>query len=159
MKTLLIIFFLIFSMIIIYFFIIGHNSKSKNAPGLIEGQLSKCPNTPNCYNTETPEDTEHYISPIKLSTNTADAFKIIKDIVKNMGGVIQTENQKYFSAIFTSTLFGFVDDLEVKIDHKKNLIHIRSASRVGHGDLGVNKKRILLMKKLFENSDLSSDKT
>lgn len=151
MKILLIITLAIFTLFTVYFFIIGHNSKSKDASGLIEGHLPKCPDTPNCYNSELPEHTGHYISPITISANTPDALRIIKDIVINMGGVIKTENYNFFSATFTSSIFGFVDDLELRKDTNNNLIHIRSASRVGRSDLGVNKKRILLIKKLYKN--------
>ena len=151
MKTILIISLVILSTFIIYFIILGHNSKSKEAPRLIDDHLSKCPDTPNCYNTEIQKHIGHYISPIKLSTTVNDSLNIIKDIVCNMDGIIQIENEKYFSAIFISSVFGFVDDLEIRMDTEKKLIHIRSSSRVGRSDLGVNKKRILLIKRLYKN--------
>ena len=69
-----------------------------------------------------------------------------------MGGSIQVENENYFAATFTSTIFGFVDNLEIRIDTNKNVIHIRSASRVGRSDLGVNKKRIERLKLLYKMS-------
>ena len=155
MKTTFIILFFLFSVFIIYFFILGFNSKSKDAPGLIEGHLSKCPNTPNCVCTENKDHTGHYIAPITISQNTPptfDSLRTLKEIVKNMGGSITVEKENYFAAAFTSAIFGFIDDLEIRIDANKNIIHIRSASRVGKSDLGVNKKRIELLKQLYELS-------
>ncbi len=68
-----------------------------------------------------------------------------------MRGSIQVENEDYLAATFTSSFFRFVDDLEIRIHADQNMIHIRSASRVGHSDGGVNKKRIEQLKKLFHS--------
>jgi len=150
MKPILIIFLLIFFSLVIYFFILGHQSKSKHAQGLTDGHLLKCPDTPNCFNTEIKDHAGHYISPIKIPEKTSNSLFILKDIIRNMGGIIQVENENYFSATFSSSIFGFVDDLEIRIDTKNKIIHVRSASRVGRSDLGVNKKRIMLIKQLYK---------
>jgi len=150
MKTTLIILLILFSSFIIYFFILGHHSKSKHSPGLIDGHLLKCPNTPNCFNTEIKDHTGHYISPIKVAAKTSNSLSILKDIVRNMGAIILVENENYFSATFSSSFFGFVDDLEIRMDTENSVIHIRSASRVGRSDMGVNKKRIILIKKSYK---------
>jgi len=63
---------------------------------------------------------------------------------------IQSENDDYLAATFSSAIFGFVDDLEVRIDSVQNTGHIRSASRVGHSDGGVNRKRIELLNQLYQ---------
>ncbi len=154
MKTALIILLILFSAFMIYFFLLGQQSKSKHPTGLIDGHLSKCPNTPNCFNTEFKDHTGHYISPIKVSDQSNNSLSILKDIVRDMDGVIQAENVDYFSAVFSSSVFGFVDDLEIRMDTKNNLVHIRSASRVGRSDMGVNKKRIVLIKKLYKKKSI-----
>ena len=74
-----------------------------------------------------------------------------------MGGSIEDESKDYFASTFSSGIFGFVDDFEIRIDPVKKIIHIRSASRVGHGDMGVNKKRIELLKQLYKKNIMSSD--
>ncbi len=66
-----------------------------------------------------------------------------------MGGHIQAESDTYIAATFSSALFGFVDDLEIRIDPAQKVIHIRSGSRVGYGDAGVNRKRAESLKKLY----------
>ncbi|MDC9725789.1 MAG: DUF1499 domain-containing protein, partial [Gammaproteobacteria bacterium] len=97
------------------------------------------------------KDTEHYISPLLIgSKNSSEAHLILKDIIQTMGGVLQDENKSYITATFSSPTFGFVDDLEIRIDSNNKLIHIRSASRVGHSDLGINKKRVELVKQLYQ---------
>jgi uncharacterized protein (DUF1499 family) len=50
---------------------------------------------------------------------------------------------------FASALFGFVDDLEIRIDAEVGSIHLRSASRVGKSDLGANRKRVEIIQKLY----------
>ena len=57
------------------------------------------------------------------------------------GAVIEQQESDYLYAVFTSPLMRFKDDVEVYIDESSNLVHFRSASRVGYSDLGVNRKR------------------
>lgn len=150
MKPTLIILLLILTVLIIGFFILGVISKSGEAPGLIHGKLSKCPNKPNCFCSEYKGDLDHYINPIMIDQKiSVDSMPILKQVIRDMGGTIQTEGDHYIASTFSSTVFGFVDDLEVRVDFPQNAIHIRSASRVGHSDLGVNKKRAELLKQLY----------
>jgi len=51
---------------------------------------------------------------------------------------------------FRSNVFRFVDDVEFLFDREKKLIHVRSASRVGYSDLGVNRKRVEKIRSLFQ---------
>jgi uncharacterized protein (DUF1499 family) len=55
---------------------------------------------------------------------------------------IITEDKNYLYAEFTSAIMGFVDDVEFYLDEDAKLIQVRSASRLGKSDLGVNRKRI-----------------
>ena len=66
-----------------------------------------------------------------------------------MDGIIVAESAHYCAATFSSAIFAFKDDLEVRFDPTQKVIHIRSSSRVGYGDAGVNKKRTDLLKKLY----------
>ena len=68
-----------------------------------------------------------------------------------MGGSLQAEADNYLAFTFTSSIFRFVDDLEIRIDTDQDMIHMRSASRVGRSDRGVNKKRIEQLKKLIHS--------
>jgi uncharacterized protein (DUF1499 family) len=66
-----------------------------------------------------------------------------------MGGSINVEKADYLAATFTSSIFRFVDDLEIRVDPDKNQVQLRSASRVGRGDGGVNRKRIERLKRIY----------
>ena len=62
---------------------------------------------------------------------------------------IVAQTGDYLYVEFTSLIFRFVDDVEFLVDHAENVIHFRSASRVGYSDLGANKKRMLNIKERF----------
>ena len=135
---------------IIAFFVLGLMSQSGSAIGLVEGKLSKCPDNPNCICTEYEADVSHYIDPITLSeSKPSDALSSLKKTIQEMGGSIQSESESYLAATFTSPIFRFVDDLEIRIDTDQKIIHLRSASRVGYGDRGVNRKRVKRLKNLY----------
>jgi len=137
--------------VIIVFFILGYRSNSGEAYGLIEGRLKQCPDKPNCVSSEVLSDAEHYIAPLVYSADQAtQVLPRLKTIIGEMGGSVQLEKTDYLAATFTSSLFRFVDDLELRIDTGQHTIHLRSASRVGHGDLGVNRKRVEQLKNSFQ---------
>ena len=136
--------------VIIALFILGYMSHSGEADGLVEGRLKQCPDKPNCVSSELVSDAEHYIEPLVYSAGEAErVMPRLKTIIDEMGGSIQVEETDYLAAIFTSSIFRFVDDLELRIDADQKTIHLRSASRVGHGDGGVNRKRVELLKNSF----------
>jgi uncharacterized protein (DUF1499 family) len=62
---------------------------------------------------------------------------------------VVTETDAYLYVEFTSALFRFVDDVEFFADGNAKLIHVRSASRLGKSDLGVNRKRIEAIRVLW----------
>ena len=159
MKITLLILSLLLVASIIALFILGLMSKSGNAPGLTDGTLSPCSIKPNCvcseYIANNEEELKHYIKPIIIPKQvTQEILALVKKIIVEMEGSIQTENEHYISATFTSAIFGFVDDFEIRFDKNTGTLHFRSASRVGYSDRGVNKKRTNLFKKHF-NEKLS----
>jgi len=121
-------------------------SKPGEPLGLVNEQLTPCPDKPNCICSEYKNDTAHYTKPIIYKQSD---LKLISSIITDMGGQVQIQTEHYIAATFTSALFGFVDDLEARLDQNKQLLHIRSASRVGHSDFGVNKKRLEHFKKIY----------
>ena len=149
---------IIISILLIAIIVIRSTPKAGEASGLVDGMLSKCPDKHNCVCSEYSTDTSHYIDPIIIPQDiTIDLFSLLKNVLVDMGGDVLTERENYIAASFTSALFKFVDDLEIRIDLSHNVIHIRSASRVGYSDMGVNIKRTELFKKVF-NHKLSVDK-
>ena len=125
-------------------------SQSGEAHGLAEGRLKQCPDKPNCVCSEFESDPVHYIEPLVMAAgDAAHVLPRLKTNVREMGGSIQVEETDYLAATFTSSVFRFVDDLEIRIDTGLKTIHLRSASRVGHGDGGVNRKRVERLKNSF----------
>lgn len=138
-------------------FLLGFISRSGKASGLVAGHLARCPAKPNCVCSEQRDDGGHYVSPILVAQDIGQTLvPILKSIVWEMGGTIRAEKEYYFAATFSSAIFGFVDDFEVRIDLPLKMIHIRSASRVGYGDAGVNRKRAELFKKIYEQKRLEA---
>jgi len=75
----------------------------------------------------------------------------VKRAIEAMGGRILEEQPGYLHAIFVSRLFRFVDDLELRLDEGAGVIQVRSASRVGHSDFGVNRKRVERLRERFRS--------
>ena len=124
-------------------FSLGFMSKSGAANGLIDGRLTPCPDRPNCVCSEYAADAEHRIEPIDIPNgDTALFMNRLRQSVQAMGGRIETDRPDYLAATFTSSIFGFVDDLEIRIDAAQTRAHLRSASRVGYSDRGVNRERV-----------------
>jgi uncharacterized protein (DUF1499 family) len=112
--------------------------------GVKDGKLAVCPNTPNCVSSQTQSsDQEHFIAPFPLATQPGDAIAKLKSILAELPRTkIISETDSYLYAEFSSALMGFVDDVEFYADKDAGLIHVRSASRLGQSDLGVNRKRV-----------------
>lgn len=113
--------------------------------GVENGQLRKCPDSPNCVNSQF-HDEKHFIEPIIIKATSLKAKTHILELLENMekSKVVVVENN-YIRAEFVSKIFRFVDDVEFYFpdsESKELIIHVRSASRVGYSDLGVNRKRI-----------------
>lgn len=112
--------------------------------GVRDNQLKPCPNKPNCVSSFAPkEDTIHYIEPISYVSSVSEEMSRLKKLIlsKPRTAIIE-EKPNYLRAEFTSLIFRFVDDVEFLFDDSLKYIHVRSASRIGYSDLGVNRKRI-----------------
>lgn len=99
-------------------------------------QLGTCPDSPNCVSSAESRDS-HRIAPIR------GTLAQIREVLPQMAGArIVREDGAYLYAEFTSRLMGFVDDVEFLEQADSGLVQVRSASRLGHSDLGVNRARI-----------------
>ncbi len=149
-KTILIIIVVISLFLLVGFLFLGYMSKNEKPPGLLSGRLAPCPDSPNCVVSEMIEDDSHFISPVRYPATMAENSRaLVKQVIQEIGGKIAIVEEVYIAAIFTSKFFGFIDDLECRIDQANHAIHLRSASRVGHSDFGTNRKRVELITTLF----------
>ncbi|PHR59991.1 MAG: hypothetical protein COA43_08470 [Robiginitomaculum sp.] len=135
MKIAAYIFIGLIVLVCVLFLILGKKSQNGQAFGLVDGRLAPCSSKPNCVSSEEG-------SPSAASVDGFDItqWSALKDAIKAQGGNITTQSDDYFSAEFSSKLFKFVDDFEARLDGDK--IQIRSASRVGYSDRGVNRQRV-----------------
>lgn len=101
--------------------------------------LNTCPDSPNCVSTNYSDDS-HHISAIEGDEQLFKAFKNIVVSEDTVSVISNTDN--YLHAEFRSKLLSYVDDLELLYVSGSNQIQVRSASRLGKSDFGVNRKRI-----------------
>jgi len=102
--------------------------------------LAPCPNKPNCVSSLAP-DADHRVEPFLLAGNKS--WSAARDAVAAMPRTrIVAERPGYLHAECRSRIFRFVDDLELLRSQTGNRVDVRSASRVGYGDWGVNRKRV-----------------
>lgn len=125
--------------------------------GVTGGKLAPCPGSPNCVSTQA-QRTSQLMQPISCGGSAADARTTLLKVLSGMDRCrVVTSEEDYVHAEFRTPFFGFVDDVEFFIDRDATLIHFRSASRVGHSDLGVNRKRMQEIRSRFERSLRSAE--
>jgi uncharacterized protein (DUF1499 family) len=113
-------------------------------------QLVPCPSSPNCVSTKA-EDAGQAIVPFRYQKTRPEAKEALKAVIQSLPRTkLAEEDETYLHYEFTSLLFRFVDDVEFLIDDEAKMIHFRSASRTGYGDLGVNRRRMEDIRKLLE---------
>ena len=112
--------------------------------GVRQNKLKPCPSSPNCVSSfENPSDNTHFIEPLLLNGSPKESKDKIKSIVSQIPRtklVLESDDYLYYE--FTSFLFRYVDDVEFYFSNSDKKIHTRSASRLGYGDMNVNRKRI-----------------
>lgn len=113
--------------------------------------LQPCPDSPNCVSTQAdPNAGGHYMEAVSYEGDAAAVVEAIIDTVSSNGGKVVSSTHTSVEALFVTKLMKFKDDVSFEIDDGQKLIHFRSASRSGHSDLGVNRKRMdMLMPKVL----------
>jgi uncharacterized protein (DUF1499 family) len=105
--------------------------------------LKACPDSPNCVRT-----TESF-SQTPGEVNTA-----VGRALERMGAEKTKETGEFTrEAVFRIPVFGWRDDVSIaigKADDGKTLLHIRSASRTGYSDFGVNSRRVSRLLRLVK---------
>ncbi|MCB9925692.1 MAG: peptide-methionine (R)-S-oxide reductase MsrB [Planctomycetaceae bacterium] len=118
--------------------------------GVAGKHLAPCPDSPNCVSTEAI-DPGHAIEPLPLADTDQRTIEMIASAVSSLPGsrsVLTKEN--YLHAEFRSPWLRFVDDVEFLVDSEEGVVQLRSASRVGRSDLGVNRRRIEEIRSRYE---------
>ena len=113
-------------------------SWSGDAPGLVDGKLTPCPDKPNCVCTQTGGE-----APIPFTGTSGDLAQKLEGL-KGCNVITITEN--YVATEFETPVLRFIDDVEFLLMPEEGAVHVRSASRIGHSDLGVNAKRLEMLR-------------
>jgi uncharacterized protein (DUF1499 family) len=113
--------------------------------GVQDGRLAPPKPTPNNVNSQVDRnaDAEHYIDPLRYAGDARQAWAALRQGIDGMQRVKVVKSEpNYLYAEFSTKLMGYVDDTEFYLDGKAGVIHVRSASRLGSSDFGVNRERI-----------------
>jgi uncharacterized protein (DUF1499 family) len=131
---------------------LGCEDRAPDTLGPAAGRLAPCFDRANCVNTgdRHPEG----IVPLWLDTSTPDAFARATQVVAGMPRVrVITATANYLHAEERTRVLRFVDDLELLLVDSGELL-VRSASRVGESDLGVNRRRVERLRSLLGEAGL-----
>jgi uncharacterized protein (DUF1499 family) len=124
--------------------------------GVRDGKLLPCPASPNCVSSQ-GTDREHAVEPLHYRGTASEAMDALDTVISGMKrACIVTRTGSYLHAEFTSALFRFVDDVEFLLDDHAPTIHVRSASRIGSSDLGVNRRRIETIRQAWKALPIAS---
>jgi uncharacterized protein (DUF1499 family) len=152
MKKIVLLAVILVIAVLVGLFMLGKSSRDGQAPGLVDGRLARCADKPNCVCSEYRDQAQQYIEPQAIAAQDAEeVVSRLRRVIVEAGGSIRSERADYLAATFTSSWFGFVDDLEVRFDREASLLHFRSASRVGYSDLDVNRKRVEMLQRRFRD--------
>lgn len=120
-----------------------------NDLGVAEGRLKLPADTPNSVSSQAdlypnhPQHSYARIEPLPSVGDSKSTLGRIKAIIESMpGSEVITYQEHYLYVQFTTRVMKFVDDAEFWFDPQSNVVQVRSASRLGKSDLGVNRKRI-----------------
>lgn len=118
-------------------------------PQLVNGKLRPCPGTPNGVCSESDNPIVR-IDPFSFTGSVEQAWAALQPVIVENGGVVRKAEKEYLWATFLIPVFGFVDDVEFRLSPQEGVIHIRSFSRLGFSDLGVNRGRVEQLRAAFQ---------
>ena len=133
-------------------YLMSMSASMPNNIGVSDGKLSPLPDSPNAVSTQA-DDSERRMKPLEIDGANNENMDRLVEIIKNWPRtkiVQQTDN--YLHVEFASLIFRFVDDVEFYLDQSAGQIHFRSASRVGHSDMGVNRRRMAAIAEKWDSN-------
>ena len=131
-----------FLIVLALFLLTSCNVGNKSKLGIVDAQLTPCPSSPNCVSSDTIS-AEQKVMPFELTMPPTKAWDLLVEHVSQLPRTeLVRQEPRYLYVECRSQFFGFVDDLEFHMRPEKKLVAIRSASRTGYYDFGVNRARI-----------------
>jgi uncharacterized protein (DUF1499 family) len=134
-----------------FFIYVNMSNKLPEGLGVTDGELMPCPSTPNCVSTQaSPEDLDHYAEPVVYTGDRMKTQLSIESFMLNKGNThLVSSALGYVHFEVKSPLVGYIDDVEFYLPAADSVVHIRSASRVGYSDFGVNRERVRQIQSLL----------
>ena len=121
--------------------------------GVLDGRLVDCPNSPNCVSSQA-NDALHQVNPIRYTTSMTEAKGKLIGILTIMPRVnVVVEQANYVHAEFRTPLLHYIDDVEFYFNEEEKVIELRSASRLGYGDMGLNRRRVEEIRSRFNGKN------
>lgn len=133
----------------IVIYMVVKNNLTPNNLGVNNGQLAQMPNKPNAVSSQT-EEKDKKVEALEFKGNLKDSKDQVVKAIENYGNAKIIKNESnYMYVVFTTGIMKYHDDVEFYFDELKKLIHIRSASRIGYSDMGLNRERYNKLKEFY----------
>lgn len=130
--------------------LLGLTACSQGVTTMTDRSQSPCGDKPNCVSTQDTRE-EYNLTPFTLTESTnIDAIEQVA--LELPGAKTAVKEDNYLRIECTSKIMRFVDDLELKIEGDQLIV--RSESRFGYSDFGVNRKRAEQLRSLLANAEL-----
>ena len=134
---------------VVWFSLLSAFARRPAGLGATGDRLGPMPTTPTAVGSQT-EDPAYQIAPLGFTGDAGDAWRRLRQVLEQQPRTtIVSVTDRYLHAEVRSRLFRFTDDLEFLLQPEEHRIDVRSASRVGHSDLGVNRARVEAIRQEF----------
>ncbi|RBO83275.1 DUF1499 domain-containing protein [Marinomonas aquiplantarum] len=126
-----------------FFVYVKMNNQMPEGLGVTNGQLKLCSGAPNCVSTQADQtDEAHFAEPLVYSGRRQDVQLRIEAYMLRQGAKLVDHSLGYAHFEVESDIVGYIDDVEFYLPKSDSVVHIRSASRVGYSDFGINRDRV-----------------
>jgi uncharacterized protein (DUF1499 family) len=113
-----------------------------------------CPDTPNCVSS-LAKNPKYFVEPFNVKKDVQSSWDMVQETVGSLPRTkIVSADNRNIHAECRSMIFRFVDDLMLHLTPSNNIIHIRSASRTGYSDFGVNRRRVENLRKILRQKHI-----
>ncbi|WP_170302413.1 DUF1499 domain-containing protein [Desulfosarcina widdelii] len=130
----------------------GCSKTNQAAAGSDTFPLKDCPDRPNCVSS-IARNQARYVAPFAYACDRRQAIDVLVQILAEQPRTTIVEKREdYLHVEFRSRIFRFVDDVEFYFPADQPLVHVRSASRLGYSDMGVNRKRVEALRANFSEA-------
>jgi uncharacterized protein (DUF1499 family) len=127
----------------------GFRGSPPATSGPVAGRPAACPPTPNCVSSQSVEPARR-VDPLPARASAPHSMRELRQALARLpGATIVDARPDHLRVEVRTTLLGFVDDLELLVDDASQVVHVRSASRIGHSDMGTNRRRIERLRALM----------